>query len=104
MEDAFLQKIRAVVEAHLSDTDFEMPQLERALGMSRSQIFRKVRALTGRSPSLYMRSVRLHRAKELLQTTRMSVSEIAYEVGFATPAYFSTAFQEEFGAPPSAIR
>ncbi len=104
MEDAFLQKIRAVVEAHLSDADFEMPQLERALGMSRSQIFRKVRALTGRSPSLYMRSVRLHRAKELLQTSRMSISEIAYEVGFATPAYFSTAFQEEFGAPPSAMR
>lgn len=104
LEDAFLLKIRDVVEAHLSDADFEMPQLERALGMSRSQIFRKVKALTNQSPTLFIRSVRLHKAKELLQSSKLSVAEVAYEVGFTTPSYFSTAFLEEFGKNPSDFR
>ncbi len=104
LEDAFLLKIRDVVEAHLSDADFEMPQLERALGMSRSQIFRKVKALTNQSPTLFIRSIRLYKAKELLQTSKLTVAEIAYEVGFTTPSYFSTAFLEEFGKNPSDFR
>ncbi len=104
LEDAFLLKIRGVVEAHLSETDFEMPQLERALGMSRSQVFRKVKALTGASPSVLIRSIRLHKGKELLQDTSLTIAEVAYEVGFSTPAYFSTSFLEEFGKTPSAWR
>ncbi|MDX1913728.1 MAG: ATP-binding protein [Saprospiraceae bacterium] len=103
-EDSFLQKMREVVERHLSEVDFEMPQLERAMGMSRSQIFRKVKALTGRSPSMFIRSVRLYRAKELLRDPKLSISEVAYEVGFSTPAYFSTAFLEEFGKNPTEFR
>ncbi|MBC7774392.1 MAG: response regulator, partial [Phycisphaerae bacterium] len=104
LEDAFLLKIRDVVEAHLSDSDFEMPQLERALGMSRSQIFRKVKALTDQPPTLFIRSIRLFKAKELLQTSRLTIAEVAYEVGFTTPSYFSTAFLEEFGKNPSDFR
>lgn len=103
-EDSFLQKMREVIERHLSDVDFEMPQLERAMGMSRSQIFRKVKALTGQSPSLFIRSVRLHHARELLRNPQLTISEVAYEVGFSTPAYFSTAFLEEFGKNPSEFR
>ncbi len=104
LEDAFLLKIRDVVEAHLSDTEFEMPQLERAMGMSRSQVFRKVKALTGASPSVLIRSIRLHKAKELLQDHALTIAEVAYEVGFSTPAYFSTSFLEAFGKTPSAWR
>jgi signal transduction histidine kinase/DNA-binding response OmpR family regulator/streptogramin lyase len=104
LEDAFLQKFRAIVEANLSDPDFEMPQLERALGMSRSQIFRKVKALTGKSPSLFIRSIRLHHSRHLLQTTTLTVSEIAYEVGYSAPNNFSDAFMEEFGERPTAVR
>jgi len=103
-EDAFLQKFRSVVEANLSDTDFEMPQLERALAMSRSQIFRKVKALTGKSPSLFIRSIRLHHGRHLLQTTTLTVSEIAYQVGYSALNNFSDAFQEEFGERPTAVR
>ncbi|MCC6724909.1 MAG: response regulator, partial [Saprospiraceae bacterium] len=103
-EDAFLQKFRSVVEANLSDTDFEMPQLERALAMSRSQIFRKVKALTGKSPSLFIRSIRLHHGRHLLQTTTLTVSEIAYEVGYSALNNFSDAFMEEFGERPTALR
>ncbi|MEZ4927575.1 MAG: ATP-binding protein [Saprospiraceae bacterium] len=104
LEDAFLLRIREVVEADLSDAEFEMPRLERALGMSRSQIFRKVKALTGQSPSVYIRSIRLHKSKELLLDAGKTIAEVAYEVGFATPAYFSTAFLEEFGVNPSEFK
>jgi len=72
--------------------------------MSRSQIFRKVKALRDQSPTLFIRSIRLQKAKELLQTSKLSVAEIAYEVGFTTPSYFSTAFLEEFGKNPSDFR
>ncbi len=103
-EDAFLQKFRAVVEANLSDTDFEMPHLERALAMSRSQIYRKVKALTGKSPSLFIRSIRLHHGRHLLLTTDLTVSEIAYEVGYSALNNFSDAFVEEFGERPMKVR
>lgn len=103
-EDAFLQKIRSVVEANLSDTDFEMPQLERALAMSRSQIYRKVKAVTGKSPSLFIRSIRLHHGRHLLQTTDLTISEIAYEVGYSALNNFSDAFLEEFGERPGKLR
>jgi DNA-binding response OmpR family regulator len=104
MEDAFLQKVLEIVTQHLSDIDFDMDRLSRSLGMSRSQIFRKIKALTGKSPSLFIRAIRLNQAKELLQTTDMNVSEVAYEVGFSTPAYFSDTFLETFGIRPSELR
>ncbi|MCC6281556.1 MAG: response regulator [Saprospiraceae bacterium] len=103
-EDSFLLKVRAVVEKNLSDADFEMPHLERALAMSRSQIFRKIKALTGKSPSLFIRSIRLHHGKQMLQNTALTVSEIAYEVGFSSLNYFSDAFFEEFGERPLKVR
>ncbi|MBX2929148.1 MAG: response regulator [Saprospiraceae bacterium] len=103
VEDAFLQKIRSIVEEHLSDSAFEIDQLARVVGMSRSQLFRKIKALTGQSPSLHIRAIRLHRGKELLETTEMNVTEVAYEVGFSTPAYFSDAFAEKYGVRPSQV-
>lgn len=104
IEDSFLQKVRAIVEKNISDADFEMPQLERALAMSRSQIFRKIKALTGKSPSLFIRSIRLHHGKQMLLNTTRTVSEIAYEVGFTSLNYFSDAFLEEFGERPMKLR
>ncbi len=104
IEDAFLQKVRSIIEANLSDPDFEMPQLERKMAMSRSQIFRKMKALTGRSPSQFIRGVRLEKAKELLAASDMTVSEIAYETGFSSLQYFSDVFYEAFGLRPSATR
>ena len=88
----------------MADSDFGITQLCRDLGMSRSQVFRKVKALTGKSPSLLIRSIRLRKAKHYLETTDLSVSEIAYDIGFSTPAYFSTSFLEEFGTTPSDTR
>lgn len=104
MEDAFLLKIREIVERHLSDSDFEILQLEQALGMSRSQVFRKVKALTGASPSIFIRSIRLHKAKALLLDNQKSIAEVAYEVGFSAPTYFAKTFLETFGKTPTEWR
>ncbi|MEO1260794.1 MAG: tetratricopeptide repeat protein [Bacteroidota bacterium] len=104
IEDEFLQKIRKLLEENLSDSDFGIPQISRGIGMSRSQIFRKVKALTGRSPSQFIRSIRLYKAKDLLKNSELNVSEVAYETGFASPVYFSNAFLEEFGLRPNDAR
>jgi DNA-binding response OmpR family regulator/two-component sensor histidine kinase len=104
LENAFLLKIREVVEAHLAVSDFEMSHLELALSMSYSQIFRKVKALTGGSPSMLIRSIRLYKAKELLLDDSLTIAEVAYAVGFSTPAYFSTTFLETFGKTPGEFR
>ena len=104
IEDAFLQNIRGLVEKNLSDSDLEIDALSRLVGMSRSQMFRKIKGLTGQSPSLFIRAIRLNKAKELLESTEMNVSEVAYQVGFSTPTYFSDAFTEAYGIRPSQLK
>lgn len=81
-----------------------MPELCRAIGISRSQLFRKMKTLVNDAPSRFIRAYRLQRAKQLLETTDLQVSEIAYRVGYKDPAYFSHSFQEEFGVTPGAVR
>ena len=72
--------------------------------MSGSQLYRKLKALTGKSTAIYIRSIRLAQAYELLRQTDMTVSEIAYEVGFKNTAYFSRCFSEQYGKSPKYIR
>ena len=103
-EDVFLKKLNDILEKHLNNSDFDIPQLCRELHMSQSQLYRKIKALTDKSIISYLRSFRLHKGKILLQTSSFSISKIAYEVGFTDPAYFSRKFSEEFGIPPSSIR
>ena len=104
IEDAFLRKVQQVVEAHLDDADFRVAGLCKALAISQPQLYRKIKALTGKSISVYIRSIRLHKAKSLLMTTDMNVSEVAYHVGFTSPAYFSKMFVQEFNYSPSERR
>jgi len=99
-EDAFMKKLRAIVEEHMSKEHFGIPQLCRALGTSRTQLHRKLTALTDTSTSHVIRSIRLQKAKELLQTTDLSVSEIGYATGFSSHSYFTQVFKEEFGEAP----
>ncbi len=98
--DNFLQKIRAFVEEHLLD-EIRVTDLARALFSTRIQIFRKIKSLTGQSPSQFVRSIRLEKAVELLRSTRLSIAEVAYSVGFADPKYFSRVFAASFGTAPS---
>jgi AraC-like DNA-binding protein len=101
MEDAFLQKVRQIVENHYSDENFALPGLCDKLNMSRSQLFRKLKAVADISPSSYIRSYRLDKAKKLLEEGGLAVSEVAWQVGYKDAAHFSRSFQEEFGFPPS---
>ena len=100
-EHEFLKKIRENLEANLDQEDYGIVHICRAIGMSRTQLHRKIKALTGQSTSYYLKKIRLHKAKELLETTDMNVSEVAFEVGFRYAQNFSTAYMEEFGIQPS---
>lgn len=103
LEEEFLQKLIALIEARLTDAEITIPEISQLLAMSHTQLYRKLKAITGKTPSQFIRSVRLQKAKHLLKTSRLNVSEVAYEVGFTGPQYFSKMFKEEFGYPPSEI-
>lgn len=100
-EDAFLLKFRDFVEKNMADSDLSVETIGAELGLSRVQLYRKVKALTGQSPVELLRTARLQKGRELLQTTDKNVSEIAYEVGFTAPSYFTKCFKDEFGISPS---
>lgn len=103
-EDVFIKKINAILDENMQHEDFGLPQLRQKIRMSRSQFFRKIKALTNTAPSEYIRSYRLQRAKQLLENGDFNVAEAAYEVGFKDPSYFSKIFQEAFGHPPSDLK
>lgn len=101
-EDAFLRQVRAIIEANYADDGFGLPHLCQKIGMSRSQLFRKMKALTDIAPSDLIRSHRLAKAKSLLESGTINVTEAAWQTGFKDASYFSKLYQEEFGEPPSA--
>ncbi len=102
-EEAFLQDVRNIIQQRLSDAAFSVEDLSQSLALSPRQLHRKLAALTGQPPSALIRDMRLAKAKELLQTQKMNVSETAYQVGFDDPKYFSRVFKKAFGLPPSKI-
>lgn len=104
LEELFLQKLVEAVQEKLEDPDLAVVHLCRAARLSNSQVNRKLKALTGKTPSQFIRSIRLQKAMELLQTTDLNVSEIAYQLGFNDPNYFTRTFSEEFGCSPNAMR
>lgn len=104
LDDLFLQKLVNLVEERMTDHDLGVAELCRAVSRSNTQVNRKLKALTGKTPSQFIRSIRLQRAMELLQSSDLNISEIAYEVGFNDPNYFSRLYSEEFGHPPNAER
>ena len=99
-EDRFFQKLNEIIQNNLGDENFSIQALCNEMGMSKSQLYRKFKALTNKSVARYIRSLRMQKAKELLQTTSMSISEIGYEVGIKTPSTFSELFKNEFGKSP----
>ncbi len=103
IDEKFLAKVLEVIEKHLSEEDFSIEECSNEVGMSRTHLHKKLRALVGKSPSQYVRTVRLYRAKQLIEEEKGNISEIAYLVGFSSPAYFSKCFKDEFGYPPRKI-
>ena len=100
VDEKFLQRCFDTVLEHITDNDFGVDQLARELHMSRQHLNRKLKALSGDTPRRFIRSVRLKRAARLLQQNPTSILEIAYQVGFSNPSYFSECFHHEFGVTP----
>ncbi len=104
MEEKFLTRVKVVVDEHLSNENFSVEQLSQEVGMSRAQLHRKLIALTGVSASRFVRNYRLEHAYELLKNKVGTVSEIAYRVGYSSPAYFTKCFTEDYGISPSHVK
>lgn len=102
-EDAFLTKLKGVIEERIDQEEFNVVELGKLLAMSRTQVHRKLKALTGLSTSRFIRQYKLEKAHKLLHNDQYNVSEIAYMLGFNTANYFSTCFHEQYGYPPSEI-
>ncbi len=102
-EDAFLSKFREFIEQNMADSDLSVETVGAELGLSRVQLYRKVKALTGQSPVELLRKARVSRGRRLLETTGKNVSEVAYEVGFSAPSYFTKCFKDEYGISPSEL-
>ena len=100
IDKSFLKQLRKIIQENLVNSDLSVEQIGDEIGLSRVQLYRKVKALTGYSPVEIVRKARLTRARHLLQTTDRTVSEVAYAVGFSTPSYFSKCYKDEFGESP----
>ncbi len=103
-EDRFIRQLQSIITDNMQDENFGIQELCRAIGMSRTQLHRKIKFITGLSTSIYVRFLKLDQAKKILETSDMNVSQVAYEVGFRDPKYFSRVFIEKFGVPPIKFR
>ena len=103
-DSRFMADFRRVVGEHIADSSMSVETISTALGLSRVQMYRKVKQLTGQSPVEIIRITRLKRAEHLLKTTNRTVSEISYDVGFSSPSYFSKCFKDYFGRQPGENR
>ncbi len=104
VENEFYARFLEIVRGEMGNPELNVDTLASKMGLGRSQFYRKIKALTNYSPVELLRSIRLKQARELLTSTSRSVSEIAYEVGFSTPAYFTRCYREAFGETPSELR
>lgn len=103
-DSRFMADFGRVVRERMSDSSLSVETISSALGLSRVQMYRKVKQLTGQSPVEIIRVTRLKKAERLLKTTKMTVSEISYDVGFSSPSYFSKCFKDYFGVQPGEVR
>lgn len=103
-DQTFVTRLREVIRNNMGDSDFSVERIGEEIGLSRVQLYRKVKALTGQTPVELLRKARLERGRRLIEKTEKSVSEIAYEVGFTSPSYFNKCFKDEFGISPGVMR
>ena len=104
IENAFIARFKKVVEEQMGNSNISVEDLAAKMGLSRVQLYRKVKALTGNTPVDLLRKARLARAQELLTSSELTVSEIAYQVGFASPSYFTKCYKDEYGVVPGEAR
>ncbi|MBO1364273.1 substrate-binding domain-containing protein [Prevotella sp. A2931] len=99
-DQEFIGRLHDIIQRHMIESEFSVEVMGSEIGLSRVQLYRKVKALTGLSPVELLRKSRLNKADQLLRSTGMNISEIAYTVGFTSPSYFSKCFKDEFGIQP----
>ena len=102
MDEQFLTKALSFIEINISDPEFGVEELAQEMFVHRVQLYRKIRAITGQTAGEFIRSVRLNRAAQLLKKKHGNISQIAYDVGFQSPNYFSRCFYKQFDFYPSA--
>ena len=100
-ESQFVEKFRTIIQGNLGNSDLNVETISHEMSISRAQLYRKIKSITGISPNDIIREARMKRADRLLETTDKSVSEIAYEVGFSSPSYFTKCYREFFGRTPN---
>lgn len=100
IDDAFLMKVKQNIKKHLSDVDYGIEQMGEEIGMSRAQLYRKVKALTNYSPVELVRNTRLKQAQTMLAQGEKTIAEVAYSVGFSAPSYFTKCYKDFFGENP----
>ena len=100
MDRDFISRVRRIVEEHIDNPAFSVEEIGRLVGMSRVQLYRKLKALTNLSPNEYVRTMRLQKAAVLLKTSDLNMAEVAYEVGFSSPSYFAKCYREQYGETP----
>lgn len=103
-DKTFVTRLREIIQQHLADSDFSVERLGEEIGLSRVQLYRKVKVLTGKTPVELLRKARLMKARTMVTTTDRSIAEIAYATGFTSPSYFNKCFKDEFGASPGGMR
>jgi AraC-like DNA-binding protein len=101
IDEEFVQELEEVIEKNLSEPEFNVEDMGKKLYMSRATLYRKIHALSGKTPSEFLRSYRLKRAAQLLASNFGSVTEVAFEVGFSNRNYFTKCFKEQFQQLPS---
>ena len=101
LDEQFIGKVQDVLDTHLTDSEFSMEQFSELMGMSRMQLHRKLKALTGLSTSEFVRTQRLKLAASLLEKSDANISEVCFMVGFNSPSYFTKCFKEAYNCLPS---
>ena len=102
-QDEFMQNLQGLIDRELGNHELDVKMITRELAVSRTQLHRKVKSITGKSINQFVREYRLMKAKEMLQQKMANVSEVCYDVGFTHPSYFAARFKEFFGELPSEV-
>jgi signal transduction histidine kinase/ligand-binding sensor domain-containing protein/DNA-binding response OmpR family regulator len=101
LDEEFLKQAIQIVEEHLADSEFSVDKFSKEIGMSRSNLYLKLKAITGESAMDFIKRIRFKKAVELMQNKRYTIAQITYMCGFNSPSYFSTAFKQHYGCMPS---
>ena len=104
VDQKFLADLTAIIEANLDRADLSVEDVARSLGISRVQLYRKVKAVLGTNPTDFVQSIRLTKARQLLLDDALTIAEVAYQLGFNSPSYFSTSFKGRYQISPSEYR